>query len=182
MEEKQVTQKPDTREVCSMIGSTFAAFVALALAGAGLALLVWWLWRLWQGDKEEAVAPSRAAAAIEIEAEAPAAEATVTVVEAEAEVEEPAEDVESPAPDDLKRIEGIGPKIESVLQGGDISTYAQLADADPDEIREILRESDPGLLRIAHPISWSKQAALAAEGNWDGLKALQSELKGGRVA
>jgi hypothetical protein len=158
MEEKQVTQKPDTREVCSMIGSTFAAFVALALAGAGLALLVWWLWRLWQGDKEEAVAPSRAAAAIEIEAEAPAAEATVTVVEAEAEVEEPAEDVESPAPD------------------------AQLADADPDEIREILRESDPGLLRIAHPISWSKQAALAAEGNWDGLKALQSELKGGRVA
>lgn len=147
-----------------MIGSTLAAFVALALAGIGLALLVWWLWRLWEGEEEEVVAPSRTAVAIEIEAE------------------EPAKEVEAPAPDDLKRIEGIGPKTESALQEGGINTYAQLAAADPDEIREILRASDPRLASRANPISWSKQAALAGKGEWEKLEALQAELKGGRLA
>jgi predicted flap endonuclease-1-like 5' DNA nuclease len=116
--------------------------------------------------------------AIEIKAEAPPAE----VAAAEVEVEEPVEEVEPPAADNLKRIEGIGPKIESVLQAAGIATYAQLADADADQITEILREADPRLLRIASPDTWSEQAKLAADGDWDGLAALKGELKGGRRA
>jgi predicted flap endonuclease-1-like 5' DNA nuclease len=177
MDADQVTQKTDTKEEHNMIGSTLAAFIALALAGTGLALLVWWLWRLWEGDEEETVAPPRTAS-IEIEAEAPPAEATVVVVEPE----EPIEEVEAVPPDDLTRIEGIGPKTESALQKGGVSTYAQLAAADPDGIREILMASDPRLASRASPVSWSKQAALAAKGEWETLDALQSELKGGRLA
>lgn len=167
-----------------MLGTVFAAFVALALAGAGLALLVWWLWLLWKRREEEAAA-ARTVAAIEIKAEAPPAEVEEPteepeVAEAEVEVEEPVEEAEPPAADNLKRIEGIGPKIESVLQAAGIATYAQLADADADQIREILREADPRLLRIASPSTWSEQAKLAADGDWDGLATLKGELKGGR--
>jgi predicted flap endonuclease-1-like 5' DNA nuclease len=187
----QVIQQADAKEESSMIGAILVAFFALAVAGAGLALLVWWLWHLWKRHEEEAVAPSRAAAAIEIKAEAPPAEVVVPVVEAEAEepaeeveaeaaAEEVAEEAEPPAPDDLKRIGGIGPKIAGALQEGGISTYAQLAAADPDELRQIMGESDSRLRRIANPSTWPEQAALAADGDWDGLKALQSGLKAGR--
>lgn len=150
-----------------MAGTLFAAFLGLVLGGVGVALLVWLLWWLWQRRE-----PEEAAAAIEIKVEELAQEA-----------EEPAEEPEPPAPlepDDLTRIEGIGPKISSVLQAGGITTFAQLADTDVDQLREILEQSDPRLLRLANPTTWPEQASLAAAGNWDALKALQQELKGGR--
>lgn len=86
---------------------------------------------------------------------------------------------EEPA-DDLKRIEGIGPKISSVLQAAGIATFAQLADTDVDRLGQILAESDPNLLRLANPATWPEQAKLAAEGQWEALGKLQNELKGGR--
>lgn len=82
--------------------------------------------------------------------------------------------------DDLKRIEGIGPKIASVLQDAGIRTFADLAEADVEDIRAILEERDPRLGRLADPGTWPEQAALAASGDWKALAALQSELKGGR--
>jgi large subunit ribosomal protein L17 len=81
------------------------------------------------------------------------------------------------APDDLKRIEGIGPKISSVLQGAGITTFAQLAAASADQLRQILRDAG---VRVADPATWPEQAGLAAVGRWDGLEALQAALKGGR--
>jgi predicted flap endonuclease-1-like 5' DNA nuclease len=206
VEANQISEKLDVEEENTMIGVILATFFALALVGAGLALLVWWLWHLWKRHEEEAVAASRTADAIEIKAEAPPQEVVAPAVEAEAEepsevpeaeseVEEPAEEVEAeasteevaeevepPAPDDLKRIEGIGPKIASVLQKGGISTYVQLAGADPDDLRQILEKSDPRLLRIADPSTWPEQAAFAADGDWDGLTAMQNTLKAGRRA
>ncbi len=119
------------------------------------------------------------------EAEAPASEVETTEVKEEASVEEVTVAEEPAAPtktDDLKRIEGIGPKIASVLQASGISTYAQLADSNPDQLRKILGESDPRLLRIAHPDTWPEQASLAASGDWDGLQALQNGLRGGKRA
>jgi len=80
-------------------------------------------------------------------------------------------------PDDLKRIEGIGPKIASLLHDAGITTFARLAAADVARLREIL---DAVNLRIADPTTWPEQAALAAAGDLDGLASLQSELKGGR--
>jgi large subunit ribosomal protein L17 len=83
------------------------------------------------------------------------------------------------APDDLKRIEGIGPKISSALQGAGITTFAQLAAADADQLRQVLRGAG---VRVADPTTWPEQAGLAAAGRWDELAALQVTLKGGRRA
>ncbi len=82
-------------------------------------------------------------------------------------------------PDDLQTIEGIGPKIAGVLQAAGISTFAQLAQADVGRLREILTEA--GISRISDPGTWPEQAKLAADGDWQGLEALQDQLKGGRL-
>ena len=82
-----------------------------------------------------------------------------------------------PAADDLKRIEGIGPKISGVLQEAGIRTFAQLAITDASELKQILQEAG---IRLAEPSTWPEQAALAADGRWEALEALQGELVGGR--
>jgi predicted flap endonuclease-1-like 5' DNA nuclease len=151
--------------------------VGLVLAAAGVGLFAWLLWWLWSRFEEEKRVP-----AIEIEVEPPVAEAEPEAVEVEGEAE-PAEEEpkeEPPVPDDLKRVEGIGPKIASVLQEAGIVTYVQLADAEVSRLEGILEEADPRLLRLANPATWPEQAALAAAGEWDALQALQNELKGGR--
>lgn len=81
-------------------------------------------------------------------------------------------------PDDLQKIEGIGPKISSVLNAAGIVTFAQLAETSVAQLNQIVRE-DAGIT-IAFPDTWPEQAALAAAGKWAELAALQDELKGGR--
>ncbi len=81
--------------------------------------------------------------------------------------------------DDLRKIEGIGPKIASILAEAGIDTFAKLAATDPEKIRELLAEAG-SRYKVHDPTTWPKQAALAAEGKWDELAALQDELKGGR--
>ncbi len=85
-------------------------------------------------------------------------------------------------PDDLKRIEGIGPKISDLLQAAGIKTFAQLAATEVDRIEQILEEADPKLLRLADPKTWPRQAKLAADGKWEALEKWQERLKGGRSA
>jgi predicted flap endonuclease-1-like 5' DNA nuclease len=85
-------------------------------------------------------------------------------------------------PDDLKVIEGIGPRMAGVLQHAGIQTFAALAALDPRRIKEILAAEDPNLSRLADPTTWPEQAGLAAEGRWQELEKLQDELKGGRRA
>ena len=83
-------------------------------------------------------------------------------------------------PDDLKKIEGIGPKIDSVLQAAGIHTFSDLAAATVTELEKIVRQ-DAGIT-IAFPDTWPEQAALARDGEWDNLAQLQDALKGGRRA
>jgi len=98
-------------------------------------------------------------------------------------VEEPAARAPlSGAADDLKLIEGIGPKIASVLQEAGIGTFAALAATDANRLEAILQEADPRLLRLADPATWPEQARLAAAGEWDALTDYQSTLRGGRQA
>lgn len=85
---------------------------------------------------------------------------------------------EQPTPDDLKRIRGIGPKTAGLLQSAGILTYAQLAMTSVDSLQAILAEA--GLSSIVNPTAWPEQARLAAEDDWDALKALQEELKAKR--
>jgi uracil permease len=80
-------------------------------------------------------------------------------------------------PDDLTRIEGVGPKISSVLNAAGITTFAQLARTDVARLQQILSDAD---LRLADPGSWPEQARLAAAGDWAALETLQDKLTGGR--
>ena len=79
--------------------------------------------------------------------------------------------------DDLKKIEGIGPKIASTLVEAGISTFAELAKTDAAKISEIIS----GVRGNHVTDTWPKQAELAAEGKWDELKKWQDELDGGKA-
>jgi len=80
--------------------------------------------------------------------------------------------------DNLTKIEGIGPKGAEALTNAGIDSYAKLAKAKAEKIKEILTEASS---RMAHldPESWPKQAKMAADGKWDELKDWQDKAKGG---
>ncbi|MGB4840332.1 MAG: helix-hairpin-helix domain-containing protein [Saprospiraceae bacterium] len=82
--------------------------------------------------------------------------------------------------DDLKKIEGIGPKIAEILSSKGIKTFADLSKAKADNLKKILDEAGPKF-NIHDPATWSKQAALAAKGSWDELKKLQDVLNAGKT-
>ncbi|RAJ14951.1 50S ribosomal protein L21 [Olleya aquimaris] len=80
--------------------------------------------------------------------------------------------------DDLKKIEGAGPKAAEALVNAGYETFAKVAKAKPEELSKILSDASS---RLAHLVTdtWPKQAKLAAEGKWDELKELQDRLDGG---
>jgi predicted flap endonuclease-1-like 5' DNA nuclease len=82
--------------------------------------------------------------------------------------------------DDLKKVEGIGPKIEELLNAAGISTFTQLANTNTDSIKAILNAAGPRF-QMHDASTWPKQAGLARDGKWDALKALQDELNKGRI-
>lgn len=82
-------------------------------------------------------------------------------------------------PNDLKIVEGIGPKIEGLLQEAGINDWLSLAAASIDQLKEILTAAGDRY-RLADPTTWPEQAQLAAEGEWDALKEYQDLLRGGR--
>jgi large subunit ribosomal protein L21 len=80
--------------------------------------------------------------------------------------------------DDLKKIEGAGPKAAEALVAAGVDTFAKVAAMKPEAISAILTDASP---RLAHLVTdtWPKQAKLAADGKWDELKELQDKLDGG---
>ena len=82
-------------------------------------------------------------------------------------------------PDDLRKIEGVGPKIAGILNEQGIQTFAQLAETDVARLQQILKEAGPRYT-LADPETWPEQARLAAAGDWTALKSFQGRLKGGR--
>ena len=83
--------------------------------------------------------------------------------------------------DDLAKIEGIGPKVAEIFTEAGINTFAILASKTKEELEAIL-DPNGAVYAAMDPTTWPQQAALAAEGKWDELSALQSELKGGKEA
>lgn len=83
--------------------------------------------------------------------------------------------------DDLTRVEGIGPKIAELLRGAGIDSFAALAAAGVARLKAVLEEGG-SRFTMHDPGTWPQQAALAAAGKFDELKALQDELDGGRPA
>lgn len=79
--------------------------------------------------------------------------------------------------DDLKKIWGIGKKIEELLNKNGIHTFAQVAETAETRFREILLASgNKRLHQIANEETWAEQAKMAARGDWDALKAFQAKL------
>ncbi len=99
----------------------------------------------------------------------------------------PTDESSEPAPapvadvpeDDLKIVEGIGPKIESILKASGIVTLAVLAETSTEQLSKILEEAG-SRFKSRNPKTWPVQAGLAADGKLKELKAWQGELKGGR--
>jgi len=81
-------------------------------------------------------------------------------------------------PDDLTRIEGIGPKYADILISAEVTTFEQIAAMSTDEIVALVKSN--GGRKSASMATWAEQAKLAAANDWDGLDALQEELSGGR--
>ncbi|MDE3741777.1 hypothetical protein [Maribacter polysaccharolyticus] len=81
--------------------------------------------------------------------------------------------------DDLKKIEGIGPKIAGILTEKGIGTFKKLSESPVKVLEGILKEAGPRY-SMHKPGSWPKQAKLADQGKWDELKKLQDKLDGGK--
>jgi large subunit ribosomal protein L27 len=121
--------------------------------------------------KAEAPAAKAEAITPKVEAAAPVAEVVAPKVEVAA---------VSGKADDLKKIEGIGPKIEQLLHDKGILTFSILAATSAEDVKAILTEAGPRYT-IHDPATWGKQAEMAAAGKWDELKAWQKELDGGKA-
>ncbi len=80
-------------------------------------------------------------------------------------------------PDDLTMLEGIGPKVNSILAAAGITTFSQLADNDVNNLKQIL---DAAGFKYMDSTTWPEQARLLAEGNKEEFEKLVSSLKGGR--
>ena len=82
--------------------------------------------------------------------------------------------------DDLKMIEGIGPKIEEALYNAGINTWEKLSQTPAEKVKEVLDAAE-GNFGSHDPTTWPKQAEMAHNGDWGDLKEWQDKLDGGKV-
>ncbi|SEC53971.1 hypothetical protein SAMN04489761_3268 [Tenacibaculum sp. MAR_2009_124] len=81
---------------------------------------------------------------------------------------------------DLKIIEGIGPKIEGLFHNFDIKTWKDLSNTSIEKCQEVLN-SGGDRYRIHKPGTWPEQAKFAYEGKWKELQEWQDKLNGGKA-
>ena len=80
---------------------------------------------------------------------------------------------------DLKIVEGIGPKIEQLFHSHGINTWKALAEVSVAKCQEVL-DSGGDRYRIHDPSSWPMQAKMAYEGMWKELVKWQDDHKAGK--
>jgi len=81
--------------------------------------------------------------------------------------------------DNLQIIEGIGPKMESVLKENGVDNLTALGSKSVDEIQTILNKYGDKY-KIIDPKTWPAQARLAGDGDFDGLIEYQKKLDSGK--
>jgi len=113
--------------------------------------------------KKKAAAPKPAPAAAPAVAEAPAAD----------------EPTAKDAIKDLKKIEGIGPKVAETLVAAGFNSFAKMADASVEDLQKMLDEAESNFSG-QNPGTWPRQAAMARDGKWEELEKWQDELDGGK--
>lgn len=80
---------------------------------------------------------------------------------------------------DLKIVEGIGPKIEALLNAAGISTWRELSETSTEKLQSILDLGGENY-SIHNPSTWAKQASMAYHGKWKELKDWLQGLLGGK--
>ena len=80
--------------------------------------------------------------------------------------------------DDLKIVEGVGSKSESLLNEYSIHTWRQLGNTSVPQLQHIL-DSAGGSFALLNPSTWPKQARMASESDWVKLREYQEYLVGG---
>jgi len=81
--------------------------------------------------------------------------------------------------DDLKLIEGIGPRIETLFKADGITSWRELSKANVERLQGVLDAAGPRY-KVHNPGSWPRQAGLLADGKWAEFKTLTDKLKGDR--
>jgi predicted flap endonuclease-1-like 5' DNA nuclease len=81
---------------------------------------------------------------------------------------------------DLKVVEGIGPKIESMFRDAGIETWQKLAETNVANCQKIL-DSGGTRYKIHDPSSWPMQAKMCYEGKWTALLRWQEKHKAGKL-
>lgn len=82
--------------------------------------------------------------------------------------------------DDLKIVEGIGPKIEELLHSAGIKTWHALANTAEAHLVQIIDDAGPRF-QMHNPATWAEQSRMADAEEWDALKKYQEELTAGRA-
>ncbi|MEM9647411.1 MAG: hypothetical protein AAF969_02950 [Bacteroidota bacterium] len=80
---------------------------------------------------------------------------------------------------DLKIVEGIGPKIEGLFHNFGIKTWKDLSEVSTNKCQEVL-DSGGDRYRIHDPASWPMQAKMAYMGQWAELATWQDKHKSGK--
>ena len=81
--------------------------------------------------------------------------------------------------DDLKLVEGIGPKIEELFHKAGLTSWLSVAKSDSSKLKEILAAGGERF-QMTDPTTWPKQCQMMVDDKWEELKAYQDRLEGGR--
>lgn len=82
--------------------------------------------------------------------------------------------------DDLKIVEGIGPKIEGMFKDSGIKTWKALSEASVAECQKVL-DGGGKRYQVHDPASWPMQSKMAYEGKWSELSKWQDEHDHGKL-
>ncbi len=137
--------------------------------------------QIFKGEPKSDKSASKAEKAVAPKAAAPAKAAEPKAAKAAAPKKAAAaKPAKTAKPDDLKKIEGIGPKIEELLNKAGITTFAALAKTKVADIQKVL-DAAGKRYQIHNPSTWPAQADLAAKGQWEKLATWQQELNAGKT-
>lgn len=81
--------------------------------------------------------------------------------------------------DDLKLVEGIGPKIEQLFHDAGLKTWDSVAKSTPEQLKAIL-DAAGDHYKMHDPGTWPAQCAMMVNDEWAALKKWQDELMGGK--
>lgn len=82
--------------------------------------------------------------------------------------------------DDLRKIDGIGPKIQELLNNNGIYTFKDLHYVKSEELKEIL-DHEGAAFQVHDPVTWPHQAGLASNEKWEELSSYQEFMTGGKT-